>query len=141
MVAVAAVLMWLTSTPLVSGRLVQIAEGWRDRLPIDAIAHGDAVLVLSGGYREVPGESGASEFDDFDRALAGYDLYRASKAPRIMDTGGWSALRPELETVGAVLRERRFPLEFLTATSSSSAVRRIPRERHAQCASISPPIP
>jgi len=98
--------MWLTSTPLVSGRLVQIAEGWRDRLPIDAIAHGDAVLVLSGGYSEVPGTSGASEFDDFDRALAGYDLYRAGKAPRIMFTGGWSALRPELETVGAVLRKR-----------------------------------
>jgi len=106
MVAFAAVLMWLTSTPIVGGRLVKIAEGWRDRLPIDAIAHGDAVLVLSGGYSEVPGTSGASEFDDFDRALAGYDLYRAGKAPRIMITGGWSALRSELETVGAALRER-----------------------------------
>jgi len=106
MVAVAAVLMWLTRTPLVSGRLVKIAEGWRDRLPIDAIAHGDAGLVLSGGYSKVPGTSGASEFDDFDRALAGYDLYRAGKAPRIIFTGGWSALRPKPDPVGAVLRER-----------------------------------
>jgi len=30
----------------------------------------------------------------------------AGKAPRLMLTGGWSALRPELETVGAVLRKR-----------------------------------
>lgn len=104
--AAAAMLLWLTSTPIVSGQLVRIAEGWRDRPPIDAIARCDAALVLSGGYRDVPGASGATEFDDFDRALAGYDLYHAGKAPRIMFTGGWSAIRPELETVGAVLRER-----------------------------------
>ena len=58
--------------------------GWRERLPIDAIARCDAALVLSGGFCGVPGASGETKFDDFDRALAGYDLYRAGKAPRII---------------------------------------------------------
>ena len=49
--------------------------------------------MLSGSYRLVDEQPPRYEIENLNRLLAGYDLYRAGKAPRIMFTGGWSALR------------------------------------------------
>jgi hypothetical protein len=51
----AAMLLCLASTPIASGQLVKFAERWRDRLPIDAIARRDAVMVPNASYRDAPG--------------------------------------------------------------------------------------
>ena len=111
--AAAVVLLWLASAPIVSGQLVRVAEGWRDRPPIDAIARCDAALVLSGGFRDVPGASGATEFDDCDRALAGYDLYHAGKAPRIiLVTSAFHMTRAESLFRAAGLDVTPFPVDF-----------------------------
>ena len=47
----------------------------------------DAIVVLSGGRHPAPGPARLSEWDDPDRFLAGIDLFRAGKAPRLLFTG------------------------------------------------------
>ena len=51
-------------------------------------------MVLSGGRHPAPGAARVSEWEDPDRFLAGLDLYRAGKAPRLLFTGGASPFRP-----------------------------------------------
>ena len=46
--------------------------------------------MLSGGRHPAPGPARVSEWDDPDRFLAGLDLYRAGKAPRLLFTDGAS---------------------------------------------------
>jgi len=103
-------LLLVSSTPLASGLLVTFVELNHPPRTHERVPNADGVLVLSGSYRLVHEQPPRYEIDNLNRLLAGYDLYRAEKAPRIMFTGGWSALRPELETVGAVLRERALSL-------------------------------
>lgn len=105
----AGIILWVTATPLCANFLVRWVEGWRMRLAIASVDPCDAVLVLSGGLRLAPGDP-IPEFDDFDRFLAGHDLLRAGKAGKLMFTGGWSPLQPDLESVGSVLRERAMAL-------------------------------
>ena len=96
----------LAATPLTSGLLVAAVEGGRVRPEMADVPQADAIVVLSGGYRPAPGISGASEFDDFDRFLGGFDLWKAGKAPSLVFTGGWSPSDSDRRTVGDVLRER-----------------------------------
>ena len=53
----------------------------------------DAIVVLSGGHHPAPG-SARSASGRPDYFLAGLDLYRAGKAPRLLFTGGSSPFRP-----------------------------------------------
>ena len=50
--------------------------------------------MLSGGRHPAPGAARVSEWNDPDRFLAGLDLYRAGKSPRLLFTGGASPFRP-----------------------------------------------
>ena len=50
--------------------------------------------MLSGGRHPAPGTAKVSEWHDPDRFLAGLDLYRQGKAPRLLFTGGASPFRP-----------------------------------------------
>ncbi|MFL0774594.1 MAG: hypothetical protein AB8A39_07525 [Prochlorococcus sp.] len=50
----------------------------------------EAIVVLSGGRHPAPGAARVSEWHDPDRFMAGLDLYRAGKAPRLLFTGGAS---------------------------------------------------
>lgn len=99
-------ILWIASTPFVSTVLMRSVEGWRERQSTTAVASADAIVVLSFGVREVQGNSGAIEFDDFDRFLGGFDLYRAGKAPRLIFTGGWDAWLPTTPLHGDVLVAR-----------------------------------
>ncbi len=123
-VVVALLLLWSASTPVVSHVLMRAVEGWRVRQEICDAPNADAIVVLSSGIKDLPGESGAIEFDDFDRFLGGFDLYKAGKAPRLIFPGGWVPSRPDLPLIGDVMmaRARDFgiPASALSTTGKAS---------------------
>ena len=123
-VVVALVLLWAASTPVVSNVLMRAVESWRVRQVTSEAPNADAIVVLSFGIRDVPGDATSFEFDDFDRFLGGFDLYKAGKAPRLIFTGGWSAWKPDMPFIGDVLiaRARDFgvPASALSTTSKAS---------------------
>ena len=90
----AALLLWFFSLGLVSQGLWRWLEApWQHRAAT-AAPSADAIVVLSGGRHPAPGAARVSEWHDPDRFLAGLDLYRAGKAPRLLFTGGASPFRP-----------------------------------------------
>ena len=89
----AMLLLWVFSLGLVSQGLWRSLEApWRRRSALEAQA--DAIVVLSGGRHPAPGPAQLSEWHDPDRFLAGLNLFRAGKAPRLLFTGGASPFRP-----------------------------------------------
>ncbi|MDA1262971.1 MAG: YdcF family protein [Planctomycetota bacterium] len=121
---VALALLWAASTPVVSNVLMRAVEDWRVRQVTSDAPNADAIVVLSFGIRDVPGDATSFEFDDFDRFLGGFDLYKAGKAPRLIFTGGWSGWKPNMPLVGDVLisRARDFgiPASALSTTGKAS---------------------
>ncbi len=93
-VVTAVVLLWLFSLGLVSQTLWRWLEAPWQRQPAAEAASADAIVVLSGGRHPAPGAARVSEWHDPDRFLAGIDLYRLGKAPRLLFTGGASPFRP-----------------------------------------------
>ena len=83
--------LWLSSTPLVTGLAVRAAEGWAERgLAVDAPT-ADAIVVLSEGRIIAPGKIAVSEWTDGDRFFGGVELFKAGKAPLLVFTGGASS--------------------------------------------------
>jgi len=123
-IVVALVLLWAASTPVTSNVLMRAVEGWRVRQVTSEAPNADAIVVLSFGIRDVPGDTTSFEFDDFDRFLGGFDLYKASKAQRLIFTGGWNPWKPNLPLVGNALsaRARDFgvPASALSTTGKVS---------------------
>lgn len=73
--------LWLSSTPFISGLVVRAAERWAERgLAADA-SEADAIVVLSEGRAVAPGKAAVSEWNGPDRFFGGLELYRAGKAP------------------------------------------------------------
>ena len=90
----AAMLLWVFSLGLVSQNLWRLLEApWQRRSALEA-PQADAIVVLRGGRHPAPGSARLSEWHDPDRFLAGLDLFRAGKAPRLLFTGGASPFRP-----------------------------------------------
>ena len=87
-VFIALVLQWAASTPATSNLLMRAVEGWRVRQVTSEAPNADAIVVLSFSIRAVPDDATSFEFDDFDRFLGGFELYKAGKAPRLIFTGG-----------------------------------------------------
>ena len=123
-IVVALVLLWAASTPIVSNLLMCAVEDWRVRQVTSDAPNADAIVVLSLSIRAVPDDATSFEFDNFDRFLGGFDLYKAGKAPRLIFTGGWSAWKPDMPLIGDVLiaRARDFgvPASALSTTSKAS---------------------
>ena len=93
-VITAALLLWVFSLGLVSQGLWRWLEiPWQRCSALEA-PQADAIVVLSGGRHPAPGTARLSEWHDPDRFLAGLDLFRAGKAPRLLFTGGASPFRP-----------------------------------------------
>src|SRR5436190_13016933 len=86
--------LWLAATPLVSIQLMRAAEGWQTRRPLSSVPVAQAIVVLSAGRIEPPGETDASEWGDPDRFFGGVELYKAGKAPLLIFTGVWAPLQP-----------------------------------------------
>jgi uncharacterized SAM-binding protein YcdF (DUF218 family) len=51
----AVVILWLSSTSLVSAFLVRATEGWAERTPVTDASEADAIVVLSEGRVVAPG--------------------------------------------------------------------------------------
>lgn len=90
---IALLLLWVFSLGLVSQGLWRWLEAPWQRQAATAAPNADAIVVLSGGRHPAPGIARVSEWVDPDRFLAGVDLYRAGKAPRLLFTGGVSPFR------------------------------------------------
>ncbi len=101
----AMVVLWLSSMPLVAGRLARAIEHGATRLPIQGVGIADAIVVLSTGRVTAPGPEAVSEWTDADRFFGGVQLHRAGKAPLLVFTGGWSPWEPNAPTEGEVLAE------------------------------------
>lgn len=95
--------LWLASTSLVANAIMRATEGWQDRQPLSAMSTGQAIVVLSEGRVQPPGDSTVSEWMDADRFYGGIELYKANKAPLLVFTGGWSPLQPHAKPEGEVL--------------------------------------
>ena len=93
-VITALLLLGVFSLGLVSQGLWRWLEAPWQRREATAAPSADAIVVLSRGRHPAPGAARVSEWEDPDRFLAGIDLYRASKAPRLLFTGGASPFRP-----------------------------------------------
>lgn len=104
LIAAMAVL-WLSSMPLVAGRLARALEEGATRLPVQGVGTADAIVVLSTGRVTAPGPEAVSEWTDADRFFAGVQLLRAGKAPLLVFTGGWSPWEPNAPTEGDVMTE------------------------------------
>ncbi len=98
--------LWLACTPLLGNAAMRAAEGWQVRQPLVAAPHAQAIVVLSGGRIQPPGDPTVSEWTDaIDRFYGGVDLYKAGKAPLLIFTGAWLPWRPDAKPEGDVLTE------------------------------------
>ena len=88
----AASILWFFSLGVVSQRLWSLLEYPYTRVQASEAPQADAIVVLSTGRHPAPGYSRITEWHDPDRFLAGIDLFRAGKAPRLFFTGGFSPL-------------------------------------------------
>ena len=121
-VITAVVLLWLFSLGLVSQTLWRWLEKPWQRQSAASAASADAIVVLSGGSHPVPGTAKVSEWHDPDRFLAGVDLYRHGKAPRLLFTGGaspfWSGQPPEGQRYLEEAQQLGIPAAAMQSTPS-----------------------
>jgi len=69
---------------------MRAVEGWQVRQPAASAPKADAIVVLSGMLRVVPGTHDTAEWRDaVDRFDAGVELARAGKAPLLVFTSEW----------------------------------------------------
>jgi uncharacterized SAM-binding protein YcdF (DUF218 family) len=107
----ALVVLWLSSTSLVSDTLMRAAEGWQVRAPVASAPQADAIVVLSGMLRVVPGPPPTPEWSDaVDRIDAGVALARADKAPLLVFTSEWYPWNPGSMDKGQWLADRAVDL-------------------------------
>ncbi len=147
MLLAAVILLWLSSSPLVSNGLVQAIEGAATRIPAQDAPTADAIVVLSGGRVVAPGPAAVSEWNDPDRFFAGVELLKADKAPVIVFTGGASPWGPQAPLEGAILAEfakaMGVPADRIAMTGSvlntaeeAAAVSSLLRQRQARPSSV-----
>jgi uncharacterized SAM-binding protein YcdF (DUF218 family) len=99
--------LWISSTPLVGDAAMRAAEGWAVRQPVSSAPNADAIVVLSGMLRAVPGSDDGVEWEDaVDRFDAGVDLARAGKAPLLIFTSAWLPWDPAGADKGHPLADR-----------------------------------
>ena len=91
---IATFILWFFSLGLVSQGLWRFLESPWHRRPASDAMQADAIVVLSGSLHPAPGPSRLTEWHDPDRFIAGLNLFRAGKAPRLIFTGGISPFLP-----------------------------------------------
>ncbi len=97
--------LYLLSTPVASKYLFSLVEGPAFRQDPATMPNADAIVVLSGMLVGVPSAKGiVYEWSDPDRFFAGIELFRLSKAPKLIFTGGKLPWNSQTETEGAILK-------------------------------------
>jgi uncharacterized SAM-binding protein YcdF (DUF218 family) len=106
LIYVAIGLLYTLSTPIFSNNFFKIVEGSEYRKPISAIDSADAIVVLSGmlEINEI-GDSTYVEWGDPDRFFGGIALFKASKAQKLVFTGGKMPWDKAKKKEGDVLKE------------------------------------
>jgi uncharacterized SAM-binding protein YcdF (DUF218 family) len=100
-------ILWLSSLPIASDAVMRAAEGGQVRQPVSSMPDADAIVVLSGMLRGVPGPERVDEWTEgVDRFDAGVALVTAGKAPLLVFTGGWLPWRADGVTEGDVLSRK-----------------------------------
>ena len=95
--------LWVGSTPLVSNLAMRAVEGWAMRDLAANAQEADAIVVLSAGRTQAPGNAEVSEWADADRFFAGVELYTAGKAPLLVFTAGWARWDADVSVENDVL--------------------------------------
>ena len=114
------VLLWIFSLGIVAQGLWRLLEiPWQRRL-VSSAPSADAIVVLSGALHPAPGVARVIEWSDPDRFLAGLDLYRANKAPRLLFTGGFSPFQPDLPPEGQLYMKQAAALGIPVAAMAST---------------------
>jgi len=99
------VVLWLSSTPVVSNFAARSAEGWAERGQASGAPRADAIVVLSEGRVVAPGSAAVSEWSGANRFYGGVELFKAGKAPWLVFTGGWLPWEPRAKLEGEILTE------------------------------------
>ena len=102
----AAFLLWAFSMPVVSDGLMRFVEVGSLRIPVNAVEHADAIVVLSGMIRQVEGAPLGEWNDAVDRFDAGIDLFKAGKAPVLVFTRGQLPWQQDTVPEGELLERR-----------------------------------
>jgi len=99
--------LYIISTPIFSNNFFKLVEGNEYRKPISAIDGADAIVVLSGMLEiNEAGDSTYVEWGDPDRFFGGIALFKASKAQKLVFTGGKMPWNKAKKTEGEVLKEQ-----------------------------------
>ncbi len=93
-------ILWIFSLGFISELLWNIVESPWKRIQAPNASYADAIVVLSGGIHPAPGVEEIIEWSDPDRFLAGIELFKEKKAPRVVFTGGSSPFDSKLSTEG-----------------------------------------
>jgi uncharacterized SAM-binding protein YcdF (DUF218 family) len=99
-------ILYIISTPIFSNNFFKLVEGSEYRKPISTIDSAHAIVVLSGmlGINEV-GDSTYVEWGGPDRFFEGIAVFKASKAQKLVFTGGKMPWDNAQKTEGEVLKE------------------------------------
>ena len=96
------VLLFVFSNGILADSLWVLLEHPWKRLDYSVVNSSDGIVVLSSGRYLPPGNSKIIEWGDFDRFLAGIDLYKANKSKRLIFTGGINPFSPGLPPEGDI---------------------------------------
>ena len=115
--------LYLVSTQFVSEILLRWLEGKSGRREVGKINNAEAIVVLSGGIKQMQ-NAPLGEWDGVeDRFEGGVELFQAGKAPLLIFTGGHVPWRPDDLPEGEVLKERAvrlgLPKGKITVTSKA----------------------
>jgi uncharacterized SAM-binding protein YcdF (DUF218 family) len=98
--------LYIISTPIFSNNFFKLVESSEYRKPISATVSADGIVVLSGmlEINEV-GDSTYVDWGDPDRFFGGVALFKASKAQKLIFTGGKMPWDKAKKTEGEILKE------------------------------------
>ncbi|MGA2181777.1 MAG: YdcF family protein [Bryobacteraceae bacterium] len=122
---VSALTLYALSTQWGSGVLIAPLENWYADVGVESAPQADAIVVLGGGVQAAAGRHKEPELAEAgDRIRKGAALYKAGKAPIILDSGGNidfldGAAEPEAVSAGRILESLGIPATALVAESKS----------------------
>jgi uncharacterized SAM-binding protein YcdF (DUF218 family) len=125
LVAAAAAVLWLASTPAVADHLVRSLERSEPPVPLASLAPADAVLVLGGAMKPaLPPREFIEVGDPADRVLHAARLFAAGKAPVVVVSGGrlpWQTRgEPEARAIEALLVTLGVPRDAIVLEDASA---------------------
>ena len=103
-VILALVLLIITSSPIVSHKMVTYIDGQEQKKSIEDIYMADSIVVLSGMIGPIMTKQGVVyEWGDPDRFFGGIELLKAGKANNIIFTGGILPWQKNIQPEGQIL--------------------------------------